>query len=149
MTLFETLKFLHVIAAIVWLGGGILQTILVWRVRRADHSHRLGLARDMKALGDKMFGAATLAVLLFGVWMVLERPAFAFGDTWIVIGLVGILISGAIGGVFFAPQGKVLLGKLESGEAADAVLRNISRVALIDQAILLVVVWAMVAKPGA
>lgn len=149
MTLFETLKFLHVIAAIVWLGGGILQTVLVWRVRRADHAHRLGLARDMKVLGDRMFGAATVAVLLFGIWMVVERPAFAFGDAWIVIGLVGILISGGIGGGFFAPKGKALLAKLESGEPGDDILRLISRVAIVDQAILLTVVWAMVAKPGA
>lgn len=149
MTLFATLKFLHVLVAIIWVGGGILQTILVWRVRKADAIHRLGLARDMRAMADKVFGAATVAVLLFGIWMVIERPAFAFGDTWIVIGLVGIVLSGAIGGAFFAPKGKALVARLESGESADKLLGVISRVALVDQVILLVVVWAMVAKPGA
>lgn len=149
MTLFDTLKFLHVLAAIVWVGGGILQTILVWRVRKADPAHRLGLARDMRAMGDKVFGAATAAVLLFGVWMVIDREAFAFGDTWIIIGLAGLVLSSAIGGAFFAPKGKALVAKLEGGEAADDLLRAISRVALVDQLLLLVVVWAMVVKPGA
>jgi uncharacterized membrane protein len=149
MTLFETLKLLHVLAAMVWLGGGILQTILVWRVRRADLPHRLGLARDMKAMGDRVFGAATVAVLVFGVWMVIERPAFAFGDTWILIGIAGIVISGAIGGAFFAPKVKALLASLEAGNASDGLLRTISRVAVADQLVLITVVWAMVVKPGA
>jgi uncharacterized membrane protein len=149
MTLFETLKLLHVLAAMVWLGGGILQTILVWRVRRADLPHRLGLARDMKSMGDRVFGAATVAVLAFGIWMVIEQPAFAFGDTWILIGIAGILISGAIGGAFFAPKGKALVATLESGQPADALLHNIAMVAVVDQLVLITVVWAMVAKPGA
>ena len=57
--------------------------------------------------------------------------------------------AGRIGGAFFAPKGKALVARLESGESADKLLGVISRVALVDQVILLVVVWAMVAKPGA
>jgi hypothetical protein len=59
------------------------------------------------------------------------------------------VLSGAISGAFFAPKTKALVARLESGESADKLLGVISRVALVDQVILLVVVWAMVAKPGA
>ena len=148
MTLFETLKLIHVLAAIVWVGGGILQTIYAARARRATAGHRLGFARDMMFL-SKVFGTASGVALIFGVWMVLENDAYAFGDTWIIIGLAGFALSSIVGGAFFGPKGKALLAELEAGKPGDALLRFISRVALVDQAILVVVIWAMVVKPGA
>ena len=149
MTLFETLKLLHVLAATIWVGGGILQTTYVVRSARADAAHRLGVARDMVFLGSKVFGPASGLAFIFGVWMVIERPAIAFGDTWIVIGLVGFALSSIVGGAFFSPKGKALLAELEAGKPGDALLRTITRVAFVDQVILLVVVWAMVVRPGA
>ncbi len=146
----ETLKFLHVFAAVVWLGGGITQTLLMRRALKADPVHRLGLAHDMSFVGSRVFGPASVAAALFGIWMVLKEPAFAFGDTWIIIGLAGFILSGAIGGAFFSPKGKLLVSQLEAGsDAATGTLRIIGRVAVVDQLILLVVLWAMIAKPGA
>lgn len=147
--MFETLKLIHVVAAIVWVGGGILQTIYVIRARRADLGHRLGLARDMAFLGQKVFGPASAVALLFGIWMVAERPAFAFGDAWIIIGLVALTISMGIGGAYFSPKIKALIARLESGDTSDPLLGIITKVAVVDQVILLVAVWAMVVKPGA
>jgi uncharacterized membrane protein len=149
MTLFETLKLIHVLAAMMWVGGGILQTIYAVRARRADDAHRLGFARDMVFLGSRVFGTASGVALIFGVWMVFERPGFTFGDTWIIIGLAGFALSSAIGVAFFTPKGKALLARLEAGEQAESLLATVTRVAFVDQFILLVVVWAMVVKPGA
>jgi len=149
MTLFETLKLLHVLAATIWVGGGILQTTYVVRSARADAAHRLGVARDMVFLGSKVFGPASGLALIFGVWMVIDRPAIAFGDPWIVIGFVGFALSSLVGGAFFSPKGKALLAELEAGKPGDALLKTITRVAFVDQASLLVVVWAMVVRPGA
>ncbi|HEX5631533.1 MAG TPA: DUF2269 family protein [Acidimicrobiia bacterium] len=149
MTLYETLKLLHVLAAIVWVGGGVFQTVSTWRAMDADPVHRLGLARDMRFAGDRVFGPASLLALVFGIWMVVESPAIGWGDTWIVIGLAGIVISGAIGGAFFAPKSKALVARLEAGEDASALMRTIGKVSLVDMTILLIVVWAMVTRPGA
>lgn len=149
MTFFETLKLLHVLAAIVWVGGGILQTTYVVRAARSDATHRLGVARDMVFLGSKVFGPASGLAFVFGVWMVFERPSFAFGDAWIIIGLAGFALSSIVGGAVFSPKGKALLAALEEGKPGDTLLRTITRAAFVDQAILLVAVWAMVVKPGA
>lgn len=149
MTLFETLKLLHVLAAAIWVGGGVLQTTYVVRSVRADAAHRLGVARDMVFLGSKVFGPVSGLAFISGVWMVIERPAFAFGDAWIVIGLAGFALSSIVGGAVFSPKGKALLAELEAGTSGEAPLRAIIRAAFVDQAILLVVVWAMVVRPGA
>ena len=69
------------------------------RARKGDQGHRIGLARDLHFLGNKVFAPASGVALIFGIWMVIERPTFAFGDTWIIIGLIGLAISGTIGGV--------------------------------------------------
>ena len=149
MTLFEALKFVHVFSAIIWMGGSIIGIVIMLRVRKADPAHRLGFYRDMAFIGERVVGPASLLVLIFGLWMVFERPAFAFGDTWVLIGLIGIAISGAVGGAYLGPKVKTIAEKLEKGENADSLIATITRVVLIDLVLLLVVVWAMIAKPGA
>ena len=148
MTLFETLKLVHILAAIVWVGGSLLATVYALRARKGDQGHRIGLARDLHFLGNKVFAPASGVALIFGIWMVIERPTFAFGDTWIIIGLIGLAISGTIGGAFFGPKTKALVARLEGGDAADSLMATITRVALFDDLLLLIVVWAMVVKPG-
>lgn len=148
MTLFETLKFVHVLSAIIWVGGSILGIVIMLRVRTADPVHRVGFYRDMAFIGERVIGSASLVVLIAGIWMVFERPAFAFGDTWILIGLIGIVISGAVGGAYLGPKVKKVAEKLEKGENADSFIATINRVVIVDMVLLLVIVWAMIAKPG-
>lgn len=146
--MFETLKFIHVLAAIVWVGGGIVSTILGVRMRRASTEHRLGFSRDMGFVGERVYGPAAGIALIAGIWMVIDEPAFGFGQAWIIIGLGGFLLSSIIGVAFFGPAAKALAADLEAGRSNDALQARISRVSYLDLAILLVVVWAMVVKPG-
>lgn len=146
--MFETLKFIHVLAAIVWVGGGIVSAILSYRMRYAAPEHRLGFARDMAVVGDRIYGSAAGIALIAGIWMVIDEPAFGFGQAWIIIGLAGFALSSAIGVGFFGPATKALIADLEAGGSGDAARARIQLGSYADLAILIVVVWAMVVKPG-
>lgn len=150
METFEIYKFLHVSMAIIWVGGGIFGAILTARAKTASPAHTLGIARDMAFVSGRVFAPAAILTLVFGVLMVLDADVFEFEQTWIAIGLGAIVVSIALGAGFLGPQSGKLLAELESGDeaAGRARLRTIARVSMIDLVVLLVAVWAMVAKPG-
>ena len=149
MTKFEVFKFLHVTAAIIWVGGAILGAFFTERAKKAEPAHRLGIVRDMEFVSRRMFAPAAMAALLFGVLMVLEADVIDFDQTWIILGSGGIVVSTILGLGYLGPQAKKLAAELAAGDAAaGGRLTAISRVAQLDLFVLLVVVWAMVAKPG-
>jgi uncharacterized membrane protein len=149
MTKYEVFKFIHITAVIVWIGGGMLGVFFTERARRADAVHRLGIAGDMAFASQRLFGPGSGIALLAGILMVVDNGALSFGQTWIVIGLVGFALSAAIGGGMLGPQVKKLIAELEAGDgAADKRLTLITRLQYLDLGLLMIVIWAMVSKPG-
>jgi len=149
VTLSETYKLIHVLAAIVWVGGGTLMLVFTWRALAADRDHRIGYARDVEALSNRVFAPASIVALLFGILMVLDIDAFSFSQAWILIGIVGLATSVVVGIAYFGPQTKRLLAELESNDpTAEGRLGMIAKMSVLDLGILYVVMWAMVAKPG-
>jgi uncharacterized membrane protein len=150
VTLFDWLKLIHVLAAIVWLGGALVTGVLVLRLKLAEPGHRLGFARDLAFVGERVYAPAAVVSLVFGVWMVLDRDAYEFSQAWILIGLIGLLVTAALATGFMIPQTKKAIGYMESGNgpAAGAVIRKVGVVSRLATLILLVALWAMVFKPG-
>lgn len=149
MDAFEIYKFLHVSAAIVWIGGGVFGAILTERAKAATHEHRLGIARDMAVVSGRVFGPAALLTLVFGILMVVTTDAITFGQTWVVVGLVAIGLSFVLGAGILGPQSARLVAALEErDETALDRLRRVALVSYADLLILLVAVWVMVTKPG-
>lgn len=146
----ELYGFIHVVAAIVWVGGSITAQILAWRLKSADPGHRLGFARDMRFVSQWIFLPAALIAYLFGSLMVEEVAAFDYDQAWIIIGTAGLFIAFVTAAAFLVPRSRKVVRLLESGREpeAGAVIARVSIVARILVVILIVVVWAMVAKPG-
>lgn len=153
MSLYEWLLFLHIVAAIVWIGGGVILQILGARLARSrDAEGMLKFTRDIEVLGPRLFAPASLAVLGLGVWMVLVSDAWAFSQLWIVLALVAYGISFVIGIAYFGPAAKRIERAVEAegphGATVDRLIRTNFLVSRFDLAILLFIVWDMVFKPG-
>jgi uncharacterized membrane protein len=149
MELFEIYKFVHITTAIIWVGGGVLGAVYTERAKNTGAVHRLGIARDMEFVALRVFNPAAIVTLIFGILMVLEADPFEFSQAWIVMGFSGVAVSAGLGMGYLGPQVKRLVGELEAGDAeSEARLSAVSRVALLDVTVLLIVVWAMVFKPG-
>jgi uncharacterized membrane protein len=153
IAVFHTLKFIHVMSAIVWVGGGIFVQIYATKLKRANDPERVvGFARDISTLGQAVFAPASGLVTLLGIAMVIYSPNVYFSETWIIVGLVGAAATFITGAFFIGPAaGK--LAKLADAEGPSspgvkALMDRIFMVSRIDQVVLIVVVINMVFKPG-
>ncbi|MGH2723837.1 MAG: DUF2269 family protein [Actinomycetota bacterium] len=153
MTLYRWLLLLHILAAMVWIGGGILLQVLGGRLARArDEEGMVKFSRDIEILGPRVFAPASLAVLGLGVGMVVVSDAWAFSQLWIVLALVAFGLSFVVGIAYFGPASKRLERAVETegprGSTVQRLIRQNLLVSRLDLAVLLFVVWDMVFKPG-
>jgi len=148
---YATFKAVHVVFAVVWIGGGLLLTILgVIAERQNDPEQLTAVARQAALVGEKLFTPAAGIVLAMGVAMMINTN-WGWGHFWIIFGLLGFASTFTIGIGVLAPLSK----KLDESIAAHGPLHPesqamISRLLLIarfDIAVLLLVIVDMVVKP--
>jgi uncharacterized membrane protein len=152
LSYYEFLKFVHILMAIVWVGGAIAVQVLAFRILKENNPQRLAaLSSDVGALGERMFAPASIALVLVGILMVIDS-GIEFSDTWIVIGIIGFLATLVTGLFYLTPTSKKLGGILEQrgpeDPEAQATIRRLLAVSRIDLLVLVIVVFNMVAKPG-
>ncbi len=151
MSYYEILLFLHVTAAIVWLGSGLFLQLLVFRAdKTGDMPLTKGIAANSAWMAQRLFIPASLSVLVLGILLTIEGP-WSFGDLWIVLGLVGYVVSFLVGIGFIEPEGKRIHAAMEAGQAERAAyhVRRINTVSRMGLAVLYLVVAAMALKPTA
>jgi uncharacterized membrane protein len=151
MSGYDLLKFLHIAAVIAWVGGAIGITVLQARIGAAgDRPALLSIGRQMDRFGKTYYAPLAILTLVTGAWMVVR--SWDFEDPWIVIGIVGVLVSIAIGLGLISPTGRKLVAESENPEpnfgAIASYSKRIRALGLTNLALLMFVVWVMVAKPG-
>jgi uncharacterized membrane protein len=154
MTRYELFNFLHIVGAIAWVGGGIGLTILGRRLVAArDHATLVGINDQGKALGNWLFAPAFVLTLGAGIAMVVDSPLISFGEAWVLIGFGGIVASGAVEGLIGQRAAKQFTSDIQQyGAGSPQATASASRLTLggtLDVLLLLIVVLAMVVKPGA
>ena len=151
---YNTIKFVHVLSAITWVGSGIYAQVLATRVLRANDPAHLGVtAVDIAEMGNRLLLPASISTLVFGVTLVAYAPQWNFTDTWVLLGLGGIVATAITGSVFLGPEAG-RLGKLAAEGHTPAEpdierrIRRIVMISRIDLVVLILVVADMVFKPG-
>ena len=152
MTLYELLLFVHISAAIVWIGGAAMHVALVLLARRAgERAQQLAFLHYDDLLGLRLYLPATLVVLAAGIGLVLEG-GWDWGQTWIVLGLILFALAFLFGVAYFLPQGKKLHEAIAAHgpDAAEvtAAMQRIYLGAWVDLTILFAAVFVMTVKPG-
>lgn len=152
MTRTELFTLLHILGAIGWLGGGLgLLMLSRQMVHARDYTGLLKVGRHGQALGTRLFMPASLVTIVFGIALVATEPAYRFGDLWILIGFGGIVGSGIAQMTVAERAAKRFEGLMaEHGDGhpdVSSAARRITVGSMLDLGVLLVVVWAMVAKP--
>ena len=95
-TLYDWLMFLHVLAAMIWVGGGVALAVLATQVLRSGDSDAVArFVGSLRLLGPLMFAPALLAVLGLGIWLVLDSDAWDFGQTWVWLALT-LFVKGTV-----------------------------------------------------
>ena len=151
MSLYELLLFVHVLAAIAWVGGVLVVLVTLEVARRSgDRAHVVKALHYDDRLGLIFYVPAALLVLAAGAGLVLEGP-WSFGDGWVLAGLGLLVASFAVGFAFFLPFGKRLAAAVEAhGAESDTVAAEVDRIRLVtwvDIALLAAAVFVMTTKP--
>lgn len=153
MSLAEVLKLIHIVAVIVWVGGSFMLIVLLEMSRRSSEEPTvLGLSRIGENVGKFVFNPAGILALAAGVWLVIEAD-FEFSEAWISLGFLGVILSAGLGMAFYPKALRRLQAGIErdglAGAESVASLDRLRLVSSVELLLLLIVVWAMVAKPGA
>jgi uncharacterized membrane protein len=144
-------KWVHVTGAVVWVGGGLTLTILAMRAERSSDPREMStIARQAAFVGERVFAPVGMLVFLMGIAMVINLH-WGWGTTWIVIGLVGYVITFLTGLLVLGPQAKRIGQLIESkgpeAPETQAAIQRILLLARIDVGVLLLVVADMILKP--
>lgn len=149
--LYDWLVFVHVLAAMVWVGGGVLLAAIVTRVLHDPEAGAVGrFVGNLRVIGPRVLAPATVAVVGLGVWLVLDSTAWDFGQFWVQLALA--LFTGAfvIGAAFLsraAIGAERAAGRGDDEEARRQLVRWSWGYRLI-LLLLIVATWDMTTKPG-
>ena len=148
---YNVLKFLHVLAVILWVGGVSGLSFVTWRLRRERNREVLAaLLNQATTFGQRVAGPASFIVLLTGPMMV-GMAKIGFGTFWVLWGFAGLTAHFWIGATALRRRTSALLQLASVGSGDDAALllaaRRLWSAQLIYLAIMAAVVAAMVLKP--
>jgi uncharacterized membrane protein len=148
--LYLFLKFLHVLAVIVWVGGTVaLVAINAHLARTGDAAGMVIMGGQSDFFGRVAIGPAMVIALIAGV-ATAARIGFPFTSLWIIWGIAGFIISGGL--VAAIGRSARELGELAPqappvDARVDTLRRRLTLLNTINLILLASVVWAMVFKP--
>jgi uncharacterized membrane protein len=148
--MYEFWLFVHVLMAIVWVGGNIHLQIIGTRLQAAGEPLQMAqFARQTEWIGTRILTPASVLIVITGVILVLDQ--WDFEQLWIIIGMAGFLYSFVNGAFFLGPlsgkTGKLMEERSPEDPEIQGNLARLFTLARIELVILIVVVWAMTMKP--
>ena len=146
-------KAVHVLFAVIWVGGGVGIMIHAIRAQNArDPEGIVIVAKQAAFMGEKVFAPVGLVTFLMGIAMMINT-SWGWGHFWVIFGLLGYAATFSVGIGILSPLAK----KIDESAAANgpthpetlALIDRIMTIARVDIAVLMLVVIDMVTKPFA
>lgn len=143
---------IHVLAAVIWVGGDVTLTVLGIVFERRGEGETLGALGRMGAwIGTRVYTPTLVVTLVFGV-ILMQKGNFDWGQFWVIFALVGWTIAAVVGVAFVGPE----LGRIDEtarthGPDSPEVAQRVRRLFMIfrfDTALLVLIVVNMAAKPS-
>jgi hypothetical protein len=111
----------------------------------------VAIAQEAEWFGMRIFLPSSLTVLVLGIILTVDGP-WDFGQTWIILALIGWGLSFVTGAAFLGPEsgriGKLLAAEGPESPAVRARIQRIFLVSRIELVLLYLIVLDMVVKPG-
>jgi hypothetical protein len=142
---YDTLLFLHVLLAFVLVAAVTLFWALILGTRPGRASLTPGAAMWLGRAGAITVGIGSLGVLIFGIWLAIERPQYHPWDGWIIASLVLWAIAVGTG----QQAGRSFQQAAMNPGDAVALRRTGLRLQIVAAVSLILILVLMVWKPGA
>lgn len=148
----DVLLSIHIIAVALWLGGSVMNGVVNAKLAATgDVAANARLARVETNLGQQFYMPASILTLLSGIGLVLVSDgAYSFGDLWVSIGFLSIIVAAVLGPVKFLPLSREIADAYEAGEVerAGAASQKIAMWSTVNTALIVIALVLMVYKPG-
>ena len=149
----DTLLSIHILAAGAWFGTNVVGFLVNPRINPSARS----IATDNwhhTVVGIKqryIYTPAQLLVLITGVLLLIavDDTPYTMTDTFVLIGFLALVVA-VLSGVYFARQGARVGAAYDAGdtEAAASIEQRIAMWSLVDMAVIVVTMVAMVGTWG-
>ena len=144
--------WLHIMGAGTWIGANLTQAAVSRRLTSGDTNTAHRWLEAVNKMSGPLYGTVAVVILATGLFLVLQPDSpYSFGSTFVLIGIVVLIIGGALAGAFFTPQTKKAMSLFAGGNAAEGrlVINRIAWGGTIDTLLIAFAVLAMVSKWGA
>lgn len=151
--MYTSLVLVHVVAAMIWFGGGVYGLLLTRQATVAGEDGAIQrYLGAVERVNGPVFGIAPPLTALAGIGLVIWSDQWEFSQMWVYGALVLFAITAVSGGVLETKAAKQATAALtEDGSSSPAFARAMEKISLygwIDVAILTLIVALMVFKPG-
>lgn len=147
------LHLAHILGAIVWVGGGLMLSLVGSRARKSEDLLLIKeFARMLSYVGLRVLTPAVVIVIVSGVWLVLTGSEWDFTQLWILFALGAFVMAFLIGAVILS-RIAIQLERLAIRTDVDPLaVRDLLGRWIVGYRVILVIllfaVWDMVFKPG-
>jgi uncharacterized membrane protein len=145
----ELLLVLHIFLAAAWIGGGLTIGFFLPRMQKSGTTAARAFFNGYEAMGKFYFNVAGVGVLITGIVLVLDGP-FEFEDTFVVVGIIAVVIGAILGIAGFAPLVRKMLAAYDAEDAGTVktLTARFRMYGVLDSLILVVALVAMVYRWG-
>ena len=148
--MYELIKYVHILCAVIWVGGAFYAQLLAVRMTRSSDPTELpNLGRHIEFLGTRVFLPASILLFVAGAILTVQR--WEFQQAWISIAIALWLISALVGSIYLGPRSKRVAQLFEAegpaSTAGRALLNRLFIVSRLELVSFLVIIALMVAKP--
>src|SRR3954447_10061360 len=111
---YEIVKYVHIVCAIIWVGGAAYSQLLGYFVAKSDDPADIPkLANNFARIGMLLFLPASIILFVAGLIMTVSR--WSFTQTWISIAIALWLVSVISGAVYVGPRLPKMAGGFRPG----------------------------------
>jgi uncharacterized membrane protein len=151
VTTYTVLLTVHVIAAVLWVGGGtMLHVFGTLAMKSGDRARMNQYCIDSAWIGPRMFAPLSLTLLVMG-FLLVNEVNYDQSALWIILAEIGWVISFLIGILYYPRSDKARVAVIEAegleGAGFLANYRQMMRISQIELLILLLVIVDMTIKP--
>jgi uncharacterized membrane protein len=151
LTWYTFFKSIHVITAVIWVGGAAMIQAFAFRIlRTGDGKRQADFAKDAEVIGMRVFIPASLILFLAAIGMMVNLD-WSWSQNWIVLGVIAFGLSFALGAGFIGPESGRIAELIEKqgpdSPAVQARIRRILTISRCELVVLLIVIVNMVVKP--
>ena len=159
LSFYNLVVFIHIATAVIGLGA-IFAYPVFYRLGIGRQPRGLPLFHSVQVFMGRVISGALLVLLLSGIYMVASNDQWDFSDTFVGVGILIVIILGALGGAYFSRR-EARLRDLAERDVAHAgagrvtlsreyvdLARQVELVTFVGAGLVLVALLFMVFKPG-